>query len=90
MHRLKKIIGLKAKERKYEGMQDPKTNLPCCGKLTELTHDKEGKLLEAKTMTGSFKGGKECGHYRIQISKDLHYEGEMAEGKIDGIGKLIN
>ena len=91
MQKLKEILGLKAKSRKYEGMRDSKTKLPNGGgKLTEYTMSVVGARKVTKFMTGTFKAGKENGHYGIEIAKDLRYEGEMVDGKINGIGKLSN
>lgn len=91
MQKLKEILGLKDKCRKYEGMRDAKTKLPNGGgKLSEYAKRKDGARKATKFMTGSFKAGNENGHYGIQISKDLRYEGEMVDGKINGIGKLSN
>ena len=67
MQKLKVFLGLKPKSRKYEGMQDAKTKLPNGGgSLTEYTKCGDG----TKFMTGTYKEGKQNGHYEIQIEKD--------------------
>ena len=89
MQKLKMIFGSKAKQKKFEGMRDPNSELlRGGGKLVEYARSKKGKLQVARDMTGTYKEGKETGYFGIQIANDIQYKGEMTDGKIEGIGKL--
>ena len=91
MQKLKEALGLKSKSRKYDGMRDAKTKLPNGGgqHVAEfMCSENAGSI--TLFLTGTYKAGEENGHYGIQMSKDVRYEGEMVDGKMNGIGKLSN
>ena len=81
-------LGLESKSRKYEGMRDAKTKLPNGGgkHIIDIICG-EGAHGITTFSTGTYKVGKQNGHYVMQISKDDRYEGEMVDGEMSGIGK---
>ena len=90
MQRLKEALGLKSKSKnRYEGMRDAKTKLPNGGG-EYIVDIKCGEGVRSIASTGTYKAGKKNGHYDLQISKVVRYEGEMVDEKMNGFGKISN